>query len=76
MTYNMDIREQQSFPYYKEERKMSEYDEKLNAEIEKRISEMEKPDYEFPQRFSKGDYIFTGVVVGICLIAVIAGAFI
>ena len=55
---------------------MNEYDEKLNAEIEKRISEMEKPDYEFPQRFSKGDYVFTAVVVGICLIAVIAGAFI
>lgn len=55
---------------------MSEYDEKLNTEIEDRISEMEKPDYEFPQRFSKTDYIITAVVIGVCLIAVIAGAFI
>lgn len=54
---------------------MSEYDEMLNTEIENRLREMEKPDYEFPQRFSKIDYIVTAAVIGVCLIAVIAGAF-
>lgn len=55
---------------------MNEYDQKLNAEIERRIAEMENPEHEFPQRFSKGDYIATAAVVLICLAAVIAGAFI
>ena len=52
------------------------YDKKLDQEIEKRISEMEKTDYVFPKRFSFKDYVITGVVVLVCLAAVIAGGFI
>lgn len=55
---------------------MNEYDEILDKEIEKRIEEMEKPDYEFPGRFSVKDYIFTAAVALMCLAAVIWGAFI
>lgn len=45
-------------------------------EVEKRISEMENENYEFPKRFSKKDYIVTGIVILVCLVGVIAGAFI
>lgn len=48
----------------------------LNNEIEQRIEEMEKEDYEFPRRFSKTDYIITAVVATVCLIMIICGAFI
>lgn len=47
----------------------------LNALIEERISEMESDNYEFPQRFSKTDYIITTVVVLFCLAFVIGGAY-
>ncbi len=47
----------------------------LDEEIEKRITQMEEEKYEFPERFSKKDYIITIVVVIICLILVISGAF-
>lgn len=50
--------------------------DELNIEIERRISEMEKPNYEFPQRFSKRDYIFAAAVAVICLAAIIVGGFI
>lgn len=45
-------------------------------EVEKKISEMEKESYEFPKRFSKKDYIATAIVILICLMGVIGGAFI
>lgn len=48
----------------------------LDKEIENRIKTMESKDYKFAQRFSKKDYIITGVVVAICLVAIILGAFI
>lgn len=50
--------------------------DELQTEIEKRIIEMENDDYEFPRRFSKKDYIITGIVALICLSLIIAGAFI
>lgn len=53
-----------------------EYQEQFMDEIEKKIQEMEAPDYEFPQRFSKKDYLFTAVVGICCLIFIIAGVFI
>ncbi len=53
----------------------TQYQTELDNEIEKRIAEMEQADYQFPQRFSKRDYIITGIVILICLISVIAGAF-
>lgn len=51
------------------------YDEKLDAEIEKRIAEMEEPNYVFPKRFGRMDYITVGATVLFCLAAVIIGAY-
>lgn len=48
----------------------------LNEEIERRIEEMERADYEFPRKFSKLDYVITATVAFICLALIIAGAFI
>ncbi len=48
----------------------------LNEEIEKRIEEMEREDYEFPRRFTRLDYTVTAVIGMICLTLVICGAFI
>lgn len=52
------------------------HEEKIDREIEKRILEMEKSDYEFPKRFSRKDYIITVAVIIVCLAAIIAGAYI
>ena len=52
------------------------YEQLLAEEIESKISEMESESYEFPARFSKKDYIFTAVVILVCLAVVIGGAFI
>ncbi|MDO5560886.1 MAG: hypothetical protein Q4F95_14995 [Oscillospiraceae bacterium] len=49
--------------------------DKLEREIERRINEMETEN-EFPQKFSRLDYILTALVIVVCLIAVIAGGFI
>ncbi len=54
----------------------NDYQSEVDKEILNRIEEMESPDYEFPKRFSKGDYILVAAVAAICLFAVIAGAFI
>lgn len=51
------------------------FEKLLDEEVEKRISEMEAPGYEFPKRFSKKDYIVTAAVILLCLAAVIAGGF-
>lgn len=48
----------------------------LNEEIEKRIEEMERDDYEFPRRFSRLDYIVTAVVAVVCLALIICGGFV
>ncbi|MDE6763118.1 MAG: hypothetical protein K2J73_05515 [Oscillospiraceae bacterium] len=56
--------------------KSNEYDKKLAEEIEKRISEMESDDCEFPKKFGKRDYIVLAAVCAVCLILVIAGGFI
>lgn len=55
---------------------VSEYEKALHEEIEKRLEEMEKPDFEFPQRFSKRDYLITAVVAVVCLVILIIGAYI
>ena len=44
-------------------------------EIENRITEMEKTDYQAPEKFSRKDYILTAVAAFICLLTLIAGAF-
>lgn len=52
------------------------YEKLLTEEIESKITEMESQSYEFPERFSKKDYILTAVVILVCLLGVICGAFI
>ena len=52
------------------------YDPLFLDEVEKKISEMEDESYEFPKRFSKKDYIITAIVIFVCLVGVILGAFI
>ncbi|MHC6202548.1 hypothetical protein ACYULU_05055 [Breznakiellaceae bacterium SP9] len=47
----------------------------MKAEIEKRISEMENPSYQFPLRFGKRDYLFAAAIGALCLSLLIAGAF-
>lgn len=48
-------------------------------ETEKRLNEMEQPDYEFPKRMSKADYaVIVGAIVvctlliALCMVGVIA----
>lgn len=53
-----------------------DYQARFMEEIELKIKEMEKDSYEFPKRFSKKDYLVTAVVILICLVGVIGGAFI
>ena len=51
-----------------------DYENKLNAEIEKRIEEMESADYEFPQRFNRTDWFVLAVVCAVSLAVIIMGA--
>ncbi|MBQ8827501.1 MAG: hypothetical protein IJ007_10450 [Oscillospiraceae bacterium] len=51
-----------------------DYENKLNAEIEKRIEEMESDDYEFPQRFNRTDWFVLAVVCAVSLAVIIMGA--
>lgn len=53
-----------------------DYEKQLNNEIEKRLSIMEKSDYVFAKRFNRKDYIFTLIIIVICFVFLIAGAFI
>lgn len=47
----------------------------LEKQIEEKISEMESPSYQYPDRFNKKDYIFAAVVALASLALVIWGAF-
>lgn len=47
----------------------------LYDEIEQRIVQMESNDYLFPKRFSKKDYMVVVLVVVVCLVLIILGAF-
>lgn len=53
----------------------TDYEKKLDEEIEKRIEIMESQDYIFAKRFSKVNYIFTALVIFICLIMLVIGAY-
>jgi hypothetical protein len=46
----------------------------LDAAILRKIDEMEDPDYRFPKRFSRKDYILTASVALICLVLIFVGA--
>ena len=52
------------------------YEAHFMDEVEKKILEMENESYEFPKRFSKRDYIVTAILILICLVGVVGGAFI
>ena len=53
----------------------TDYETKLDQEIEKRINIMESPDYLFPKRFSKANYIFTLAVIFLCIMILIIGVY-
>ena len=46
----------------------------LEQEILKKIEEMESPEYQFPKRFTKGDYTAAITATLICLAILIGGA--
>lgn len=48
---------------------------KVDNEIEKRLKIMEDPEYEFPERFNKKDYVIVCIVILLCLSFLIIGAF-
>ncbi len=50
------------------------YQAELNAELERRIGELERDPTALPKRFSRGNYIAAAVTAGLCLLAVILGA--
>ncbi|MCD7741458.1 MAG: hypothetical protein LUI06_04575 [Ruminococcus sp.] len=54
----------------------NDYSISLDEEIENRIKTMEQQDYKFAQKFAKNDYILLIIVVIVCLVGVIGGAFI
>ena len=56
------------------QRERTELERILDEEIEARIAQMERPDYPFPERFSRKDYLLWGVVTGVSLLFVVLGA--
>ena len=55
---------------------MSEKEKSLEEKIVDAINEMEAPDYVFPKRFTKTDYIIVAVCAAISAAALIAGSYI
>ncbi len=53
----------------------TDYEAKLDKEIEKRINIMESPEYLFPKKFSKSNYMFTFAVIFLCIIILIIGVY-
>ena len=43
----------------------------INEETKRRLDLMEEKDYEFPERFSNMDYLWSGICVGVNLILII-----
>ena len=52
----------------------TEFEKKLNEQTLERIAQMERPDYPFPRRFSRGDYILWAIVTLFCLLMLVLGA--
>ncbi len=53
---------------------MNHKDDALEQEILKKIEEMEKPDYVFPPRFSRGDYLTVIACILLCAVTLFLGA--
>ena len=47
-----------------------DFETELNAEVTKRLAMMEEPDYEFPERMKKIDWIVAGIIMVVCLVIV------
>ena len=47
----------------------------IEKELKNRIEQLESKNYVFPKRFDKNDYIFTFIVVIVCIAFVVGGAF-
>ena len=45
----------------------TDFETELNAEVTKRLSAMEDPNYEFPTRMKRADWIIAGVIMAVCL---------
>ena len=50
------------------------YDDEYLAEAERRIEEMEAPDYVFPEEFSKANWIAAFATIAVTGILLVAGA--
>ena len=57
------------------DKRESDYEKQLNTKIEDRLTSMESPGYKFAARFSRRDYLLTGMIAVICLAFLIAGAY-
>ena len=47
-----------------------DFEAELNAEVTKRLAMMEEPDYEFPSRMKKVDFIIAGIIMAVCIVIV------
>ena len=45
-----------------------DFETELAAEVTKRLAMMEEPDYEFPQRMKKVDFVIAAVIMIVCLV--------
>lgn len=54
---------------------MTNFEKEFNQELEKRINEIEAPNYEFPKQLNKLDYLIILVVILICFVGIVLGAF-
>lgn len=52
----------------------TEFERQLDRETEARIARMEEPDYPFPRRFSRRDWLLWVLVTGGSLAMLILGA--
>lgn len=55
---------------------MSEKEKSLEEKVMDAINEMEAPDYVFPKRFTKADYIIVAICSVVSAAILIAGAYI
>ena len=55
---------------------MKSFEDELNEDLIKRIEIIESSNYEFPPKFNKMDYIVVIITIFICLVGIVAGAFI
>ena len=46
----------------------TDFEKELNEEVTKRLAMMQEPDYEFPARMPKKDYIIAGIIMLVCLV--------